>query len=451
MTLNPKDWERPLADGFHPRSFVKQVSIETLGKDVTLHRTFERAIPSWRWPLWGVAFEEITTGKGSEFQRTRLFGDDWHRESAPNFMMVPVALGKERSVVADGCSVIKHSSGEFVVNIFRIPRANVMQVVGTEETKGIAEKFFGALDKWVKENNFYRGQKIDARGKFLHLADVEEADLVLPADIKRELFRNVSQMVEKWEDYARFGIPGKRGVIMAGPPGNGKTLACKVLAKKLDCTFMWCTPRHVMEADGFSEIYEFAREIAPTVVLLEDADVFGLDRRIGGFSPLMGELLNCLDGLVDNKGVITVLSSNYAEVLDTALTHRPGRFDTKLMIGPPEPPEAFELLRRTMETRKVGFTGDVSALKQAASMLAESHASGAYIVECVNYAMILAVERGRGLGKQLRMDVKDLQDSVSRIVASLSMNGATEKAVREEGLFKWGSWGSAPAPAGEEE
>jgi ATP-dependent 26S proteasome regulatory subunit len=313
-------------------------------------------------------------------------------------------------------------------------------VLAKDDQQADVEEFFTDINKWIGENNFYKGQKIDASGKFLNLADVTEDDLILPKDIKRELFRNVSQMVEKYEDYAKFGIPAKRGLILAGPPGNGKTLSCKVLAKQLDCTFIWVTPRHLKDMDGVSHIYEFARELAPSVVLLEDADVFGLDRRLGEFSPMLGELLNNLDGFEENKGVITIMSSNYAEMLDSALTQRPGRFDTKLLVTAPEPEEGHRLILRTLQKRQLVFSGDPGMLRGAANQLAEVRASGAYVVEMVNYASMLAVERGRGGGSRLQIDAADINDSVARIMASLELNDQTEKAVINEGVYKWGSW-----------
>lgn len=443
--LDPKEWKDVLTESQHPLHYLRKVALDLLGANVNTHRTFEKVIPSWRWPLWGVAFEDMIAEKSSGWTRAKVFGDDYHREGPPSFSMVEVGLGKERAVVGEGCSIIQRNAGEksdtFLLNVFRVPRAHVFTAIANEKQKELVQQFFDDLNKWTVEHNFYKKQKIDARGRFLNLSDVSEDDLVLADDIKRELFRNVKQMVEKWEDYARFNIPGKRGVIMAGPPGNGKSLSLKVLAKMLDCTFLWCTPRHLNEMDGFSEIFQFARELAPTVLMIEDADVFGLDRRLGNFNPMLGELLNCMDGFEENKGVVTVLTSNYAEMLDSALTNRPGRFDTKLMIGPPDAVKAFEIIRRTMEKRQVVYVGDPGVLRSSAQQLAENSASGAYVVEMVTYAQTLAVERGRGTSGRLRVEAKDIQDSVGRVTAMLEVSQHTEKAlVGEPGLLKWGGW-----------
>ena len=436
--LEAKEWKPVLTESFHPIQYASQIAAEILGKDVSQHRTFSKSVPGWRWPLWGVALEQMAEDKDAEFKRLRVFGEDYCREGPPNYQMVQVGIGKTRAILGH-CSVIMQKRKEkFILGIAPYPQSIRVEVVANESQKGLVEDLFSTVDKYIDKNNFYRGQKISPTGKFLNLSDISEADLILPADIKRELFRNVRQMVEKWGDYARFGIPGKRGIILAGPPGCGKSLCAKVLAKSLDCTFIWCAPQDISEL-GFTHIYDFARELAPAVVLLEDADVFGMDRRINGFNPRLGEFLNVLDGIVENKGVITLLTSNYVEVLDSALTHRPGRFDTKIIVGCPGPNEAFEILRRSLEKRKVVYVGDPGFLKSAANKLAESHASGAYIVEAVNYAMMLAVENGHG-GDDLRMDVNDLKVAVERTLAVLAVTEEMTKRVAAEGIYKYCSW-----------
>lgn len=443
--IDPKDWKQTLSDAFHPPGFFRSVVESVVGKDISKHRTYEKAIPSLRWPLWGTAFEDMTAAGASEFERLRVFGDDWHRESAPSYQMVPVSLTKERAVMSDGGSVIQYKDAKgktdkFVLRVFRVPRATVVNAIARDDQQENVERFFSAMSAWISKNNFFRKAKVDAFGKFLDLSSVSEEDLILPVQQKKDIFFNVKSMVEKYADYQRHGIPAKRGLILAGVPGTGKTLLAKVLAKQVDCSFIWVTPKHVMEMDGFSQIYDFAREIGPSIVLLEDADTFAVDRRINGFSPLLGELLQCLDGLVLNNGVTTLLTSNYSEVLDSALTNRPGRFDVKFRIDPPGPNEAFEMIRRTMEKRQVVWGGSPNELKSIGSMLADSQASGAYVVEAINYASMLAVERGRGAGSRLRVNPEDMRDAVTRVMAGLKSAMDAEKALGEEGLFKWGGW-----------
>jgi len=447
--LDPKAWQPVLHDSFHPPSVHRLVAREVIPVSPDLHRSFNVSVPDWRWPLWASALDavagEATKGKAkSGWWTEKLFGDDWGRPGPPEFGMIQVGPKKSRSAIMDGGAVIAYERGgeksRLVLSVHPVMMAHRISLVGTDAQREDAERFFRDIDGWIAANNFFKGQKIDPFGEFLELDDVDEADLVLPAALKEDLFRNVAQMIERAPEYARFGIPAKRGIIMAGPPGCGKTLSMRVLAKRLPCSFIWVTPRHLEKLNGLSHVYDFAREIAPSVVLLEDADAFGIDRRLGQFSPVLGELLGILDGVVANKGVVTILSSNFAEVLDSALTRRPGRFDVKLNFNPPAGPEAFEMLRRTIERRKVVLSGDPESLRKAAFALAEQGASGAHVVEVANYASMLAVERGRGKGVRLTLDRQDIEDATKRVLASLGAEADTEKALATEGVLKWGGW-----------
>src|SRR5579885_1992847 len=135
MPEDPKQWQPVLTDAFHPMRYPTQVVRKVLGDDVYAQRNFSKVIPMWRWPLWGVAFEDMTTQKGGYWERERVFGDDWHREGAPGYMMVPVAVDKERAILSDGGAVLKYGAPgkektrQFVVNFSRIGRAVLVDVI----------------------------------------------------------------------------------------------------------------------------------------------------------------------------------------------------------------------------------------------------------------------------------------------------------------------------------
>jgi len=440
--MDPKEWEPILRRSFHPPSKHNEFILAELGIPFPEQRSFQKDIPGWRWPLWGSAIEEVV-GKDGKWARGKCVG--LHTDRPPAFMPINTSLKETRMVPKEmAFSVVyKAEDGKnrkFVVVVEQGYQCWDVAVVGGADQIKDAEALFSDIERWVTENNFYRGQTIDAHGQFLDLSEVVEEDLILPEKTRRDIFFNVKTMIERWGEYAKFGIPAKRGIILSGGPGNGKSLSMKVLAKALDCTFVWATPQHVKRGDGFGSIYELARELAPSVVLLEDADVYGLDRRLGGSNPLLGDLLNTLDGLVENKGVVTIVSSNYAEVLDSALTMRPGRFDVKVAVGYPGPKEAEGIVKRVLERRKASFLGDPGEINQIANALAKAGASGAHVTEAVNFAMMLAVERGHTANDVLTVGAVDLQDAAQRIVVDIGMDESTEKSVIQEAQMKWGSW-----------
>ena len=450
--LDPKQWQPVLQDAFHPPSTFRKVANEVLGASTNLHRSYEKRVQDWRWALWSQGLDAVAgrtqkDATSGQWWTGKMFGDDWGRESAPSFQTVQVGPKEHRQAMSEGGMVIGYEkSGQphhLVLTVNSVFGGKVVGVMAVDNQREDVERLFREVAEWSQENNFFKGAKVDPHGKFLDLEDVDEDDLVLEPTLKAELFRNVASMIEKAPEYSKYGIPSKRGIIMAGPPGTGKTLSMRVLAKRLDCSFIWVTPRHIEQLDGLSHIYDFAREIAPSVVLLEDADAFGIDRRLGQFNPLLGELLQSLDGLESNKGVITILSSNFADVLDSALTQRPGRFDVRLEFNPPAGPQAFELFQRTLAKRNVSLRGNPDVIRKSAFALAEHRASGAYIVETINLASIFAVERGQG-GERLSLTEQDITEATQQIIQSLARGAETEKSVASEGIYKWGAWYAAP-------
>ena len=105
----------------------------------------------------------------------------------------------------------------------------------------------------------------------------------------------------------------------------------------VDCTAIYVTSDTIEHTGQIKEIYDLARKLSPTLVVIEDIDTLGgLDRREKGNHPLLGEFLNCLSGVGGNDGVITIATTNYPENLDIALADRPGRFDLRIEFGLPD-------------------------------------------------------------------------------------------------------------------
>jgi len=179
---------------------------------------------------------------------------------------------------------------------------------------------------WIKDHNLWQEiQKADWK------------DIILKDEIKAGIKKDVFGFFESQDLYKNLSIPWKRGLIMLGPPGNGKTITMKAIMK--DCDAKGYTPLYVRsfqswmgEQAAMTEVFGRARQMAPCVIILEDLDSLINDRNRSFF-------LNELDGFEGNDGLLVLGSTNHFDRLDPALSGRPSRFDRKYKFDDPDEEE----------------------------------------------------------------------------------------------------------------
>ncbi len=151
-----------------------------------------------------------------------------------------------------------------------------------KSAESTVDSFLFDLDRTVDELNYYKRARINPKGEFLSISKKTWKDIELPDSIKSQIKNNIINIVAKEEIYEKNGISSKRGLLFAGRPGTGKTLVCKILASELkEFTFIWVTANDLHSAESVEGVYEMARELSPTIVLIEDADLFCTDRNAG--------------------------------------------------------------------------------------------------------------------------------------------------------------------------
>ncbi|CAL1701102.1 unnamed protein product [Somion occarium] len=170
--------------------------------------------------------------------------------------------------------------------------------------------------------------------------DVQQAnwdDVILKDEFKTNLKKDIYGFFDSEALYKSLSIPWKRGIIMFGPPGNGKTISMKAIIK--DCDIKGYTPLYVKsfqhwmgDEGGMAEVFGKARQMAPCVIILEDLDSLINDRNRSFF-------LNELDGFQSNDGLLVIGSTNHFDRLDPGLNSRPSRFDRKYPFDDPDEEE----------------------------------------------------------------------------------------------------------------
>lgn len=205
--------------------------------------------------------------------------------------------------------------------------------------------------KIVREQSIYRGRALrltvnregglnmDTPPKFMNLSKVNEAELVFSESLLDQVQTNLWTVIEHTARCRKEGVPLKRGVLLEGPYGTGKTLCATVTAKK--CEANGWTFVTVPRVTALESALQFAQNYQPCAVFVEDVD----REMAGARTAKMDDILNTVDGII-SKGaeIMVVLTSNEAKNINRAMM-RPGRLDAILHIDAPDAKAVESLIR----------------------------------------------------------------------------------------------------------
>jgi hypothetical protein len=265
-----------------------------------------------------------------------------------------------------------------------------------------AQQLLSDLIAGMRRLNIYRGQVISlSPGRFgpgpqtlvaFHrLPRVARDDVVLPTGVLERIERQTIVFAEQAPRLLAAGRSLKRGLLLYGPPGVGKTLTLMHLIGRLPGRTTFLTTGLGMGL--LQPVVQLAQLLAPSLVVLEDVDLIAEERsRPFAGGPLLFELLNALDGLRDDCDIIFALTTNRPEILEPALAARPGRIDLAVELPLPDAAgrrRLLELYARGLTLRDV----DLDAL-----VARTEGASPAYIKELLRNAAVLAASSSAGTG-----------------------------------------------------
>jgi cell division protease FtsH len=220
-------------------------------------------------------------------------------------------------------------------------------------------------------------------------------------DVRRLLWRNVIDLHRRRDLLKAHGVPVRRGVLLHGPPGTGKTFACRYL-----CAQLPDTTRIVVAGSALQQvpaIFALARLLQPSLVILEDVDLVFTTRDINAQGSILGELLDQMDGLRPHEDVGFVLTTNAIDRIEAAIKDRPGRISQCINLGVP----GAELRRRYLTHYVEPY---VTAGIDLATLAARSEgATQAFLKDWVHRAVQVATERLAAPADKVELRMEDFE------------------------------------------
>uniref|UniRef100_A0A914X277 AAA+ ATPase domain-containing protein n=1 Tax=Plectus sambesii TaxID=2011161 RepID=A0A914X277_9BILA len=216
-------------------------------------------------------------------------------------------------------------------------------------------------------------------------------------DVKQELRETIEYPILYPDDFTDFGISPSRGVLFYGPPGCGKTLMAKAVAKQCGANFISVKgPELLTMWFGESEanvrdLFDKARAAAPCIIFFDEIDSIASARGSGtggagaASDRVINQLLTEMDGVNVKKKVFIIGATNRPDVIDPALM-RPGRLDQLIYIPLPDEQNRLAILRANLRNTKVDDNVDLAWIAKKTEGL-----SGADLSEICQRACKLAI------------------------------------------------------------
>ena len=233
-----------------------------------------------------------------------------------------------------------------------------------------------------------------------------------------EELREVVDFLKDPSKYNRIGARMPKGILLVGPPGTGKTLLARAVAGEANVPFFHISGSDFVElfvgvgAARVRDLFNQAKASAPCIVFIDEIDAVGRHRGagLGGGhderEQTLNQLLVEMDGFDSKEGIVVMAATNRPDILDPALL-RPGRFDKKVVVDPPDIRGREEILKIHMRGKPISKDVDVKILAKRTTGFV-----GADLENLVNEAALLAARDGR---TEIKME--DFEEAIDRIIA----------------------------------
>ena len=306
----------------------------------------------------------------------------------------PLIIGSIKDVLIDGRVVVKSSTGpDFIVTTSEyVPPEDLIvgsRVALNKQTLAVMNVLPPSLDPLVTGAEIIEKPELT----YSEIGGLEEQIMEVREAVEDPLLRP--------ELYKKVGIEPPKGVLLVGPPGTGKTLLAKAVAHQTNATFIRFVGSELVQkyigegARLVRELFELAKEKAPSIVFIDELDSIGAKRLEVSTSGdrevqrTLMQLLSELDGFNPIGEVKIIGATNRPDILDDALL-RPGRFDRIIEVPVPNYEGRLEILK--IHTKKMNMDKNISLTEIA---LKADGATGAELKSICTEAGMFAISEGR--------------------------------------------------------
>lgn len=215
------------------------------------------------------------------------------------------------------------------------------------------------------------------RRNYGEMAIVSRDEVMLEAKTKQDIFRSIDEFFkEDGQFFKDFGIPYKRGILLYGAPGNGKTTLVKSITGSTDAPVVYWQITEYTNSYTIQEVFGIVSRLAPAILVIEDIDSMPEFTR--------SVFLNTLDGTQSREGLFIIGTTNYPEQIDPALINRAGRFDRAYEIAAPGL-ELRERYMRQLDVKSIFSDEEIMDISRLTKGLSVSQLNELYMSAALNW------------------------------------------------------------------
>jgi len=291
-------------------------------------------------------------------------------------------------------------------------------VIASNDNYEAYVKLRNEFDEWIQER--------DRSNLHIRVIDGEDIpytkdsswdELFLPTEIKDNLKGLVENFLESRDFYLSKKIPWKRGILLYGKPGNGKTSIIRTIMSVYN--FKPVTIISGAGDEAVREAFSYAEEQSPSLLYFEDLDSM-LEKNVD-----ISSFLNLMDGISAKNGMLVIATANEVKKLKANITQRPSRFDRKFEIPLPNQEMAYIYLKRWFDN----ILSDPKC-KEIAKFAEKHEFSYAYLKEFYISSMFEALSHNRKTPT-----TKDIDNTLVRLVKDKNILGS-DNVINTDKYFK---------------